>query len=64
MQKDLASVLSVSQANISRIERQRDLYLSTLAAYIEALGGTLKLSAAFDDDEEVEIGLGALAGTR
>jgi DNA-binding transcriptional regulator YiaG len=28
-QTDIARVLSTSQANVSRIERQRDLYLST-----------------------------------
>lgn len=58
-QKDIASVLEMSQANISRIEHQRDLYLSTLASYIEALGGTLKLTAVFEDDE-VEIAVGDL----
>lgn len=55
-QTDIARVLSTSQANVSRIERQRDLYLSTLAQYVAALGGTLKVSAVFDD-EEVEIGI-------
>jgi transcriptional regulator with XRE-family HTH domain len=55
-QSDIARVLSTSQANVSRIERQRDLYLSTLAQYVAALGGTLKLSAVFED-EEVEIGV-------
>src|SRR5579862_6023862 len=55
-QIDIARVLSTSQANVSRIERQHDLYLSTLAHYVAALGGTLKVSAVFDD-EEVEIGV-------
>lgn len=55
-QTDVAGALSTSQANVSRIERQRDLYLSTLAQYVAALGGTLKVSAVFDD-EEVEIGI-------
>jgi hypothetical protein len=48
----------------SRIERQQNLYLSTLAEYVEALGGELKLSAVFAD-EEVEIGVGReLSGQR
>src|SRR5712691_11415487 len=55
-QNDVARVLATSQANVSRIERQRDLYLSTLANYVAALGGTLKVSAVFDDGE-VEIGV-------
>jgi DNA-binding XRE family transcriptional regulator len=63
-QNDIAEVLATSQANISRIERQRNLYLSTLAEYVEALGGSLKISAVFED-EEVEIGLGReFAGQR
>jgi DNA-binding XRE family transcriptional regulator len=64
-QTDLARVLETSQANVSRIERERDMYLSTLAQYVAALGGTLKVSAVFSD-EEVEIGVGELepAGRR
>ena len=57
-QSDVARVLETSQANVSRVERQRDVYLSTLAHYVAALGGTLRVSAVFDD-EEVEIGLHA-----
>jgi DNA-binding XRE family transcriptional regulator len=56
-QTDVARVLETSQANVSRIERQRDLYLSTLADYVSALGGQLRVSAVFDD-EEVDIGVG------
>lgn len=49
-QRELAEQLQVSQANISRIEHQDDLYLSTLSEYIEALGGRLEISAVFDDE--------------
>ena len=63
-QTDIAEVLEMSQANVSRIERQQNLYLSTLAEYVEALGGELKISAVFAD-EEVEIGVGReLSGQR
>jgi DNA-binding XRE family transcriptional regulator len=62
-QTDIARVLLTSQANVSRIERQRDLYLSTLAHYVEALGGKLKVSAVFDN-EEVEIGVASDASPR
>ena len=58
-QTDIARVLETSQANVSRIERQRDLYLSTLALYVAALGGRLQISAVFDD-EVVEIGMSGL----
>jgi hypothetical protein len=36
---DLADVLGTSQARVSQLETQSDLYLSTLECYIEALGG-------------------------
>jgi DNA-binding XRE family transcriptional regulator len=62
-QTDIANVLETSQANVSRIERQHDLYLSTLAHYVEALGGTLRIAAVFGD-EEVEIGVGPRVVTR
>lgn len=45
-----ADTLGVSQANISRIERQEDLYLSTLSNYVAALGGRLEVSAVFSDE--------------
>lgn len=48
-QQDVAHRLDVSQANISRIEHEEDLYLSTLRAYVAALGGELELSAVFPD---------------
>ena len=48
-QQQLAKTLGVNQAWISRVERQTDMYLSTLRSYIEALGGELEVSARFDD---------------
>jgi len=48
-QQQLAQTLGVNQAWISRVERQTDMYVSTLRSYIEALGGELEVSARFDD---------------
>jgi DNA-binding XRE family transcriptional regulator len=48
-QKDIAEILGVTQANVSRIEREEDVYLSTLRKYVEALGGRLEVSAVFPD---------------
>ncbi len=48
-QGEVAAALDVTQANISRIERQDDLYLSTLEEYVAALGGRLELHAVFPD---------------
>ena len=48
-QTQLAEAWEVSQANVSRVEHEQDLYLSTLSAYVSALGGTLELTAVFPD---------------
>jgi len=50
-QKQVAETLGVSQANISRIEHEEDLYLSTLRDYVDALGGELQVKAVFEDQE-------------
>jgi len=49
-QVQVAQVLRSSQANVSKLERRDDLYLSTLSEYVEALGGRLELRAVFPDD--------------
>jgi transcriptional regulator with XRE-family HTH domain len=49
-QVELAAALGRSQGQVSQIERRDDLYLSTLRAYVEALGGTLEVAAVFDDE--------------
>jgi transcriptional regulator with XRE-family HTH domain len=48
-QIQLAKALGVSQAQVSRIENQADLYLSTLASYVAAMGGELELRVIFGD---------------
>jgi len=48
-QREVAETLSVTQANVSRIEHEEDLYLSTLRAYVAALGGNLELRAVFPE---------------
>lgn len=37
-QERLAQILRTKQANISKIERRADMYISTLRDYIEAMG--------------------------
>jgi predicted transcriptional regulator len=49
-QVQLAEQLGISQGNVSRLEARSDIYLSTLRAYIEALGGHLEIAAVFDDE--------------
>jgi hypothetical protein len=42
-QIDIAAALRIKQPSVSKIEKQTDLYLSTLRSYVEALGGKLDL---------------------
>lgn len=46
-QQELAISLNVNQAWVSKLERQTDMYLSTLRGYVEALGGELEIVARF-----------------
>jgi DNA-binding XRE family transcriptional regulator len=48
-QQEVARILGVTQANVSRIEREGDIYLSTLRKYVEALGGHLEIAAVFPE---------------
>lgn len=49
-QAAIADALDVSQPNVSRIEQEDDLYLSTLARYVAALGGYLEVRAVFPEE--------------
>jgi len=50
-QLQLAEVLGVSQGEVSKIEHRSDIRISTLAEYIEAMGGRLEIRAVFKDRE-------------
>jgi DNA-binding XRE family transcriptional regulator len=54
-QESLANALGVRQSEISKIEKRTDVYLSTLASYIRAMGGELELRAVFPKGEVVRI---------
>lgn len=43
-QADIASALNIKQPSVSKIEKQADMYLSTLRNYVEAIGGQLELT--------------------
>jgi transcriptional regulator with XRE-family HTH domain len=59
-QVQLAAILGVSQAQVSRVENQADLYLSTLRSYVQAMGGELELRAVFPDGQAAAITLAEL----
>lgn len=48
-QQQIAHNLEVNQAWVSKVERQMDMYVSTLRSYIEAMGGELEIIARFHD---------------
>ena len=50
-QATVAEELGTSRPNVSRIENEVDVRLSTLERYIEALGGQLEIRAVFDDED-------------
>lgn len=52
-QDEIADKLEIAQGNISKLEARNDLKVSTLAAYIAALGGDLKLVAEFPGTDPV-----------
>ena len=43
-QAEIATALNIKQPSVSKIEKQADMYLSTLRSYVEAVGGKLELT--------------------
>jgi DNA-binding XRE family transcriptional regulator len=58
-QEEVAEGMSVSQGRVSVIEHSQDWYLSTLGGYVAALGGRLRVTAEFDN-EEVDLAVPAI----
>jgi len=50
-QEELASILSVGQPAVAKMEQRTDMYVSNLRRYVEALGGELVITARFDDSD-------------
>ena len=48
-QEEVAARLQISQSNVSRLEKRRDILVSTLRDVVEAFGGELHLVAEFPD---------------
>lgn len=48
-QEKLAKALHIKQPNVAKLEKRTDIYISTLRAAIEAMGGTLDIVARFPD---------------
>ena len=48
-QTSLAKILDVGQSEVSKIEKRTDMYVSTLASYVKAMGGELEICAVFPE---------------
>jgi DNA-binding XRE family transcriptional regulator len=59
-QVELAKKMGVTQAAVSRMEQPHDLLLSTLAAYLEAVGGHATVIVRFADGHQAELDLSQL----
>ena len=52
-QQEIAARLNVGQAAISKIEHRGDVHIQSLQRYVEALGATLRIEAAFRATQQV-----------
>jgi transcriptional regulator with XRE-family HTH domain len=48
-QQEVAQALKIEQAAVSKMEKQTDMYLSTLRRFIAAMGGQLDIIARFPE---------------
>lgn len=59
-QQNLSDKLGLPQSNISRLETNSDMLLSTLNGYVEALGGKLCLSVEMPEEAPIKLtGIGS-----
>ncbi len=54
-QSEIAASMKLKQPSVSKIEKNTDMYISTLRRYIESMGGKLEIKATFEDGEVVSI---------
>ena len=54
-QAKIAGELHMGQGDISKLERRTDMYVSTLASYLQAVGADLEIRAVFPDGRAVKI---------
>jgi predicted transcriptional regulator len=51
----LAEIMKIRQSALSHLERRDDILLSTMADYVEAMGGSLCIEARFSDGERFKL---------
>jgi predicted transcriptional regulator len=52
-QETVAETLAVGQPAVAKLEKRADMHVSNLRRYIEALGGTLEITARFPDADVI-----------
>jgi len=52
-QQQLANILNINQAALSKMENQTDIRVSTLSKLLSAMGGTLKIVAEFPEGQVI-----------
>ena len=52
-QSELATMMGVSQASISKVESGKDIQLSTLQNYVQSLGGEVVITAKMPNSEVI-----------
>ncbi|MBV8705860.1 MAG: XRE family transcriptional regulator [Acidobacteriaceae bacterium] len=50
-QAQIAESMHMTQAAVSKLERNTDMYISTLKHFVEAMGGELDIRAVFPEGE-------------
>lgn len=63
-QQELARTLGVNQPAIAKMERRADMYVSNLRAFVEAMGGRLRIVAEFPEGDVDIANFGALDAER
>ena len=48
-QTHLATLLRITQASVSKMEKRTDMYVSTLRSFVQAMGGELEIRAVFPE---------------
>jgi transcriptional regulator with XRE-family HTH domain len=51
----IAELMHIRQDSVSRLESRSDLLLSTLKSYVQAMGGSLRLTVEFPDGVAAEL---------
>ena len=54
-QTSIAAELEIAQGDVSKLERRTDMYISTLANYLHAVGAELEIRAVFPDGNAVKM---------